>query len=195
MNGAGVRRPLWRARLLPACLVLLGLNGAAFLAYTLPRSMQERTLATRAAAMRQEVERLRRVASDLRRRAQTIRANAADTEQFFGKVLQTRRSALLATLEDIEKMASEPGLRPGRRDFRPEEVKGTPLTRVVVTMPLKGTYGQLVGFLSQVERSSRFLTVDRVSIGRGRGEKADEANLSVQLSAFFRAEDGSGHGG
>lgn len=185
-------RPFWRTRLLPAGLVLLGANLAAFLAYTLPRGIQERTLTTRAASLEGEVEAARRRVADLRRNADTLRANAADAERFYREVLQTRRGALLATLEDIEEMTSGPGLTPGRRSFKPQEVKGTPLTRVVVNLPLRGTYAQLVGFLERVERSPRLLTVDRVSIGRGRGDRPDEANLTVQMSAYFRAEGGSG---
>jgi len=189
------RRPLWRARLLPLCLVLLGINAAAFLAYTLPRSIQERTLTARAGTLRQEVEKLRRLASDLQRNSDTVRTNTADTQRFFEKALQTRKTALLPTLEDIEKMVSEPGLKPGARNFKPEDIKGTPLTRVVVTLPLRGTYSQLVGFLEAVERSPRFLTVDRVSIVRASSDKADQANLNVQMSAYFRADGGASHGG
>jgi Tfp pilus assembly protein PilO len=179
---------------LPACVVLLGLNLAAFLAYTLPRGIQERTLATRAASLKDEVQAGRRLASDLRRNAETLRANAADLERFYREVLQTRRRALLATLEEIEEMASGPGLKPGPRSFKPQEVKGMPLTRVVVALPLSGTYAQLVGFLERVEHSPRLLTVERVSISRGRGDRPDEANLSVQMSAYFRAEEGGGGG-
>lgn len=178
-------RPFWRARLLPACLALLGLNGAALLVYTLPRTIQERTLATRAATLEQEVAAQRQLSADLKRHADAIQTNTVDAERLMREVLQPRKTALLGTLEDIEKMTGEPGLKAGRRSFRPEEVKGTPLTRVVVTVPLKGTYQQLVGFLDQVERSSRFLTVDRISIARGRGTAADEANLSVSMSAYF----------
>ena len=195
MTHPSQRRPLWRARLLPLCLVLLGINAAAFLAYTLPRSIQERTLTARTGTLRQEVERLGRLASELRQVAETVRANTADTQRFFEKVLQTRKAALLPTLEDIENMVSGPGLKAGARSFKPEAVKGAPLTRVVVTLPLRGTYGQLVGFLDEVERSPRFLTVDRVSIVRATTEKADLANLDVQMSAYFRAEGGGGDGG
>ena len=188
------RTPLWRGRLLPACLVLLGLNAAALLAYTVPRGVQERTLTARAVSVRRDAEAARRLVSDLRRHAETIRGNSNDSERFYSEVTQTRRLALLATLEDIEEMASAPGLKPGRRTFKPQEMKGTPLTRVVVLLPLKGTYGQLVGFLERVERSPRLLTVDRVSIARGRADRADEANLTVEMSAYFKAEGDSGGG-
>ncbi|MCG6925555.1 MAG: type II secretion system protein M [Acidobacteria bacterium] len=82
-------------------------------------------------------------------------------------------------------MARAPGLTPGPRSFRREEVEGTTLERVAVTLPLRGSYRQLVGFLREVERSNRFLTVDGVSL---RGEPGGEANLQVEMSAFMHLE-------
>jgi Tfp pilus assembly protein PilO len=52
-----------------------------------------------------------------------------------------------------------------------------------VTLPLQGSYGQLVGFLREVQRSPRFVTVDSVSMRAGR--EGDTA-LQVVLSAYLR---------
>jgi Tfp pilus assembly protein PilO len=179
----GALRLLWRRRLLPVCLGLLVLNAVAFLAFTLPRSLQRRSLSEQAGSLRAAVEAERRRAVALEERAGILKANAADLQRFYHDLLGPASDALLPTLEDVEKMASEPGLKPGRRSFQPTEVKGAPLLQVVITLPLAGTYRQLVGFLERVERSSRFLTVDRVQIRRG-GDGS--ASLSVELSAFFR---------
>ena len=62
-------------------------------------------------------------------------------------------------------------------------MEGTPVERVSVTLPLEGSYPQLVGFLREVERSPRFLTVDRVAM---RSEEA-RAQLQVVLSMYVRA--------
>lgn len=189
------RLPFWRARLLVPCLALLGLNAAAFLVFTLPRGIQERTQNARAATLRREVERQRQTTAALARRADTERANAVDAERLLREVLRPRNTALLPTLEEIEEIAGEPGLRAGRRNFKPLEMRGTPLTRMLVTVPLRGTYQQLVRFLERVERSPRFLTVDRISIARGLGDRADEANLQVEMSAYFRAGGEASSGG
>jgi Tfp pilus assembly protein PilO len=181
----GALRLLWRRRLLPACLGLLGLNVAAFLAYTLPRSLQRRTLSEQAASLRAAAETERRQTAELRQQADVFKAIAEDLRRFYYDLLGTASQALLPTLEDVEKMASEPGLKPGHRSFQPTEVKGAPLLQVVILLPLTGTYRQLAGFIERVERSPRFLTVDRVQISRA-GDQS--ASLSVELSAFFRAE-------
>jgi len=50
-------KPFWRRRLLVPFLVLLGLNIAVFLAYTLPRRLQEKNIASRVVVLREDVER------------------------------------------------------------------------------------------------------------------------------------------
>ncbi len=62
------------------------------------------------------------------------------------------------------------------------------MERVAVSLPLEGSYQQLVGFLGEVERSSRFLTVDRISL---RGDDEGAADLQVEMSAFMRLPDGA----
>jgi Tfp pilus assembly protein PilO len=186
-------RPLafWRRRLVPVFVILLGTNLAVFAAYTFPRQLQLKSVTARAATLRAEVERERQVTLQLRERADTIRANHADMERFYREAVGLREATLLPTLQEVEKMVAEPGLKARHRTFHPEEVKGAPLTRVVISLPVEGTYSQLVGFLERVERSPRFLTVDRVALRRSAQQKGD---LSVELSAYFRAGPEESHG-
>jgi Tfp pilus assembly protein PilO len=99
----------------------------------------------------------------------------------------TEKADLLPTLEAIEDMARAPGLQPGARSFKREEVADARVERVVVTLPLEGSYAQLVGFLREVERSPRFLTVDRVAM---RADPDGSAALQVELSAYLRPAAG-----
>jgi len=179
--------PLWRRRLLPALLVLLGVNLVALAAWTGPRYWRERNAATRAEAARAEAERLRAAVTGLRERAEAIRGNGADVERFY-RSAGTEKSDLLPTLETIEDMARAPGLRPGARSFSREEVADAGVERIAVTLPLEGSYAQLVGFLREVEASPRFLTVDRVSM---RADRDGGGALQVELSTYLRpAPDG-----
>ena len=155
--------PFWRRRLLPAFLALLGVNLIAFAAWTGPRYWRQRNAATRAEAARAEAERQRASVRALRDRAAAIRGNGADVQRFY-RSAGTEKADLLPTLEAIEDMARAPGLSPGARSFKREEIKDAKLERVAVTLPLEGSYPQLVGFLREVERSPRFLTVDSVTM-------------------------------
>ena len=47
-----------------------------------------------------------------------------------------------------------------------------------MTLPLEGSYGQLVGFLREVERSPRFLTVDRVAMRADERRRGDACRWS-----------------
>ena len=176
-------RPLWRARLLPAFLVLLGVNLVVLAAWTGPRYWRQRGATARAEAARVEVERQRAAATSRRDRAAAIRANGVDLDRFYRSLAGTEKADLLPTLEAIEEMARAPGLRPGARSYRREEVADARVERVAVTLPLEGTYAQLVAFLREVERSPRFLTVDRVAM---RGDREGGAILQVELSTYLR---------
>jgi Tfp pilus assembly protein PilO len=176
-------RPFWRRRLLPAFLTLLALNLLVLAAWTVPRTLRLRSATARVAVARETVGRERARAAEARERADAIDANARDLALFYESVVDTEQADLLPTLEDIEAMARAPGLTPGRRSFRRDKIEDVAIERVAVLLPLGGSYQQLVGFLQEVERSPRFLTVDRISL---HGTEDAEATLQVEMSAFMR---------
>jgi Tfp pilus assembly protein PilO len=176
-------RPFWKRRLLPAFLALAALNLLVLAAWTAPRTLRLRNATARVEAARETLEEEQAQAEQVQERASAIDANARDLARFYETVVGTEQADLLPTLEEIEEMARAPGLSPGRRSFRRDEIEDVALERVSVVLPLEGSYEQLVGFLQEVERSPRFLTVDRISL---RGEVDREATLQVELSAFMR---------
>jgi Tfp pilus assembly protein PilO len=182
-------RPFWRSKLLPVFVVLLALNAAVLGAWTLPRSLRQKNAAARALAARAELARDRERLETLRERAAAIQANRTDLERFYATLAGSQKQDLLPTLEAIEALARAPGLQPASRTFRREELEGAPLERVAVTLPLEGSYAQLVGFLRGVERSPRFLTVDRVSL---RADAESGGALQVELSTYLRQPPGAG---
>jgi Tfp pilus assembly protein PilO len=178
------RRPFWVRRLLPAFAALLLLNLIALAAWTLPQGYKQRTAAEKVKVARQELADARRTAGRLRDRASAIRSNLADVGKFYGKLAGSETSELVPTLEAVEAMARAPGLKTGARSVSRSDLRATRLEQVSVTLPLDGSYAQLVRFLKEVETSPRFLTIDSVSMrmARERG-----ASLQVQLSAYMQA--------
>ncbi len=179
---AAPRGPVWRRRAVVVLIALLGLNAVVFAAYTLPRTLRVKSATARAGEARTEVEQARQEVAELRGRADALKANAADAERFYTSVVPPRAEAL-SVMEDVERMAREPGLKPGARGFTSEV--NDRLLRIKVSLPLEGSYEQLVAFLGRVERSKHFLTVDRIAL---RGDMDGAANLQVELSAYFRSE-------
>jgi Tfp pilus assembly protein PilO len=168
--------------------VLLVVNGVALAVFTMPRTLQQRNYAQRLAALRKEVEVQRQHADALASRAATIKENEADQQRFFREVVKTREAGLVPLVAELEKVAADPGLKSGARNYTPEEVKGLPLVRVGARVTIKGGYAELVGFLSKVERTKAFVSVDRVQLSHSATseEGGSEGNLAVELSAYFR---------
>jgi hypothetical protein len=53
-----------------------------------------------------------------------------------------------------------------------------------------------VGFLEEVERGKRFLTVDKIALSPNRDDRGSRAKLQVELSAFFKEPaKADAHGG
>ena len=181
--------PFWRRRLLPLFVALLGANVLALAVWTGPRYWMQKNAARRAQAARAELDRQRQVTIGLRARAAAIRENAADAERFQRSLLGAEKKDLLPALKAIEDLARAPGLRPGARTFDREEVQDAPVERVAVTLPLDGSYEQLVGFLREVEASPRFLTVDSVAM---RAQNEGGARLQVEVSTYLRKSGGPG---
>jgi hypothetical protein len=103
-----------RERLRRPAFVLLALNVAAFLAFTLPRALQVRNLNRRVASLRAEADRERTQVEALKQRA--------DTVAFFGTVLPDPKLAerLLAaqTVHSDEELARLAGSSAERREWQ-----------------------------------------------------------------------------
>jgi hypothetical protein len=180
-NLRGVRRMLFRCG-----LVLLGVNVVVFLAFTLPRLLAERSLASRARLLEQEVARERTLLETEKRREQIAVANAQDVQRLYKTVLAPSRRGLVPTLEGLDRFAKEAGLNWHQETYRPTPVKGTPLVRMEITVPFSGLYSQIIDFLTKIERARLFFVVDQIQL-RSRPDEAGD--LSIELSAYFFGEE------
>ncbi len=158
-------------------VLLLGSNGVVFLVYSLPRMLQERSLAEQARALEAELVRDELALSRLLERANVVRSNGQDLEAFYRDVLKDEAERV-QVLKDLDAAASSTG----SRSIRKTQVAGAAVQRLAVTMPVQGSYERLVAFLRSVERSAYFVTVDRISLR----ERESSAELAVELSAYFR---------
>jgi Tfp pilus assembly protein PilO len=168
------------SRLRLAAVVLLAANAGALFAYTLPRHAAALAAERRLAELRQGVRVEGQRLAQRRERASAQAENAADLER-LRRALAPRPTALVPTLEALERMAREAGLRPRRRSYSESEVSEAGLVRVVVELPLDGRYASLVDFLGRVEAAPQALSVDSVALRRDEGQ----ARLQVRVSAWF----------
>ncbi len=179
------------SRLVRPALLLLAANVAIFLAFTLPQTLQERSLASRVATLQSEALRERGQVEALRRRARAIQANQSDAARFFGEIAKSRQATLLPALAEVHQAAAAEGLHLGQEQYSRSDIKETGLVRLRITLPLRGSYGQLVGFLRRLEGSKSLVVVD--TLGLTSPESGGEASLAIGLSAYFLAPpEGSG---
>lgn len=184
-------KPFWRRRLLVPALVLLALNAVAYVGYTAPRSKRERTIAARAVILREELAAERTRVEALRQRARAIEANAADVVRFYGSL--GRKESLLAIQEDIVGIARQLGLTLSDRSYGNDTVTGSnSLTRFKITMPIAGSYRQVVSFLQRIETLPHFVTVDSIAIRENTAGTRGATNLNVVLSVYFVDKEGRG---
>ena len=152
---ASASLPFWRQRLLPVVVAVLGLNLLVLVVFTLPRSWRLSRVASRASSLREEVARERALTAAQKARVDAASSNTKDVQRFYKEMVQRREESLLPTLQEIETMAHQPGLVAGSRGYTREPLKGVPLTRVAIKIPLEGSYQNLVGFLEKVERGKQ----------------------------------------
>lgn len=183
MSAKARRRVFWVAILLAVA------NVAAYLAYTLPRSLQKKNVASRMDQLAVELGDDRARVAGLKARAEAIVANRKEARAFLGEQVERPGTSLVPILTEVESLAKQQGLSVGTQAFNREEVEGLPLEKFEINMPVTGTYDQISGLLVQLEHSSYFLTLDQISARQqGSGGEGGGIALNLLFSAYFRAE-------
>lgn len=177
---------IWRAGYARIFLVLLALNLLVLAGYTLPRSIRERRLSAEILALRRQIADDRIGAAAIQREVELIKANTAETHRFYTEVVRDR-TALAATLEELDQLATGLGLHTARTGYHPTEVKGAKLTVFEVTMPISGTYQQVGSFLQKLERAPFFVIVKQVAMRSRSGDSG--VDLDIKLEAYFKSDE------
>ncbi len=179
---------VWRIGYARPFVILLVVNILVFLVFTLPRTMSERQLTARSVAARQEIAERRQRADEIGRREEVVKANMADTQNFYSTLVPERKD-LSVILRDLHRMAASAGVNASRVTYgKPQEVKGSRLITFEVTMPISGTYQQVGMFLQKLERAKHFIIVKSVAL-RGRPDEEGAADLDIRLETYFHSDE------
>lgn len=181
------QRPLWQWALWPVGVLTL-VNLALLLSYTIPKQNRERYLVDRVAKLRAAVTTRRVAAANAREAVARVEGNTRDEERLISKLLPSEDEGLLTAIQEIESLVRSPGLTSAAHGFSHESLGKSGIRRMSVTVPLEGGYRTLVTFLSRVEESKTFLTVDSITLHRksAKGGDGDSGVLQIGLSAWFR---------
>jgi Tfp pilus assembly protein PilO len=167
-------------------IALFVVNAAVFLVYTLPRLLEERSLAQRARTLTEEVAREKVFVDALKHREYVARQNSRDRERLYQTVLLPPGRGLVPVIQELNRLGNEAGLSWNQQNYQTKPVKGAPLLRMGITVPFSGLYPQMIDFLTKIEGSKRFFVVDQIQLH----SRADEAgDLAIQLSTYFYGEE------
>jgi type IV pilus assembly protein PilO len=182
-----VRAPgeIWRQRLwiwVPALLFFLA-NGGAFAVYKLGYAGNIASLNDRL----RELARQRQELTDKCQQAATmidrVRTNELQVDQLYTDRLSTRSQRLTSVTAEVKKLAHEAGLVPKTISYPEKEIQEYGLIKRSLIFSVEGTYAELRKFISLLEASRSFLTVDEASVVNSAEGK--ELRIDLSLSTLF----------
>jgi hypothetical protein len=170
-----------RRKALLYLLAILAGNGLVFVGIThrlatkQERLASERELLTFELSQKKaELERLTLVETRSAR-------NAAAVERFWSDVVQDRAPGLTEAWDEIDRLAGEANVVRGRTGYD-REILDVGLERIKATMPVEGSYFDLVRFINHLERSERFFLVEGVRLSQ---RESDDRAVELECSIAF----------
>lgn len=97
----------------------------------------------------------------------------------------TAREDLPKVVTTLASWAKRRGLRIPEVNYQPEKLDLKDFQKVGLSFSISGPYGDVRRFLDDLERSSPFLAVESLSLGRARGEEG-QLEMQVKLAAYLR---------
>ena len=159
-------------------------------------------------------------ADDLRRQTMTLRgqlargeSNLATTkklvekvqgartkgDEFMTRYIADRRTSYSMISEELNKLATEAGIKAGTQTFDvPELVEGSDTIGMLsISAAFEGTYASLAKLMNLLDRSPRFLIVENMvasapqgQTGQAAGQGEKTLNVTLRIDTFVRDDSG-----
>jgi Tfp pilus assembly protein PilO len=147
---------------------------------------------------------LRQLKANLDKSTQHVaKIDIARTEgdDFLAKYIIEKRSAPVVMLEELNKAATDSGVRKLPDTFSYEDIEGSDtLQMIAIAAPFEGDYAGLAKLVNELEKSPRFWIIDEMSLnapqqqnnGRGGAAPAGQnLNVNLRVLAFVRDQPGA----
>jgi len=182
-----VRAPgeIWRQRLwiwVPALVFFLA-NAGAFAVYKLGYAGRIESLDDRLKELAQQQEDLKKKSQLANGMITSVRTNEAQVEQLYTDRLSTRSQRLTSVTAEVKKLAKEAGLVPKAITYPEEEIQEYNLIKRSFVFSVAGTYAELRKFISLLEASHSFLTIDEATVVNS--TEGPELRIDLSLSTLF----------
>jgi Tfp pilus assembly protein PilO len=129
---------------------------------------------------RASVERFREIAGKVEKARK-------QSDDFFREYFLERRTAYSGIVSELSRIAQQVGIQAKEHTFTVEPVEGSEnLAMLIITGHYEGSYGNLVHFVNEIDRTERFITIE--SMQATPQQSGGTLNINVKLNAFVVGE-------
>jgi Tfp pilus assembly protein PilO len=134
------------------------------------------------AQMLQRLERTRNV-------VEKVKQAREEGDRFIGEYVLNRRTAYSTLIGEVNKLATESGMKPKESAYAPPEpVEGSEtLEQLTITGSYEGSYQSLTKFVNMLDKSSRFLIIDGMQAAP---QSNGALSVTVKLDTFIQEARG-----
>ncbi len=173
-------------RMLLSGVTLALLNLGFYLLYTRPAVREYRRLEATTRPDFDEVKKREKSVQRLEAFRDGLQQAEADLQSLRNDVLSTRNDRLVEIQAEVAGICAEFNIDLESVSYGHELLLEEELDRLEMTVPLEGGYANLRKFLQAIERSDKFLLVERVALAKGE-QGGRLLDLNISLATYFNA--------
>ena len=145
-----------------------------------PEELQQQLAQLRGDALRRE-----EAVGRLRTLVQTVEKTRTESDQFLATYFLASQVAYSTVFEELRTLADKSGVQAKDHSYDSQPIEGSDtLAIVTVTGNYEGTYANLVEFVNAIDRSPRFLTIDRLQAAPHQSQGT--LNVNLRINVFVR---------
>jgi Tfp pilus assembly protein PilO len=182
---------LGEARVLLRALMgaLLAANLAALVMLVKPFGGSAEDLRRQQQALRQQLFQLQARVVGGKRLADKVETARRDGDQFLGRYVADRRTAMSTIVEELNRTAKAAGIKQRDVSFELQPIEGSDtLSQMTVSAGYEGNYANLTKFVNLLDKSPEFLIIE--SMVASPQQSGQLLNVSFRLDMFVREEAG-----
>lgn len=173
-----------RKVLFAVLFVVLAVNAVVLVSYRTFYDERLRALLAEQDSLEQARDRARKAADDAVASEKRLFQTQATLTSFFNETLGKREERIVPLLEEVYRTTRTAGLRPDSINYSSVDEPGT--DALAMTFAVEGPYTSVKRLLSEIERSPRFLVVERLALGGGSADDPDVVRITITVKNYFR---------
>ena len=180
--------PRLTARVVLGLLLVANLVAAA--AVFRPWGGSAEQLQQQLAQLRRDQQQHQAAVERLRTLVGSVQKTRTDVDQFFDRHFLDSQTVYSTVLSELNGLAEKTGMKAKDHTFNAEPIEGSDtLGMMTINGYYEGTYADLVMFVNAIDRSPRFLTIDRLQAAPLQTQGT--LNVNLRMNVFVRGEAGS----